>query len=160
MILSSLHPNPIDMTNGKAECNFCKLIKRELPISVVYEDEKVISFMDIQPINPGHLLIIPKTHVTNLKDLKPDTGGHMFETAMRLSEALRVSDIKCEGVNLFLADGETAGQDVFHVHLHVIPRFRGDGFGFKLDDSYYILPNRTELDEAASRITKHVKLEV
>ena len=139
------------MTNEE-KCNFCKMINRELPISVIYEDEKVISFMDIQPINPGHLLIIPKIHATYLKNLQSEIGGHMFKTAMRMSEALRASNIRCEGVNLFLADGEVAGQDVFHVHLHVIPRFRGDGFGFKLDDGYHILPDREELDEIAEKI--------
>ena len=135
------------------DCKFCKLINKESPISIVYEDDKVISFMDIQPINPGHLLIIPKTHATNLKELEPDTGGHMFKTAMRLSSALRASGIRCEGVNFFLADGEVAGQDVFHVHLHVIPRFTGDGFGFKLNASYWVLPDREELDKIANKIT-------
>ena len=95
---------------SKEDCKFCKLINRESPISIVYEDEKVISFMDIQPINPGHLLIIPKTHASYLKELEPDTGCHMFKTAMRLSRALRMSGIRCEGVNFFLADGEVAGQ--------------------------------------------------
>jgi histidine triad (HIT) family protein len=147
------------MTNRKEDCIFCKLINKELPISTVYEDEQVLSFMDIQPINSGHLLIIPKTHATYLKDLDPNTGAQMFKTAMRMSEALRASGIRCEGINLYLADGKVAGQEVFHVHLHVIPRFRGDGFGFKLDDSYYNLPKREELEKVASKITKHIKHE-
>ena len=76
----------------------------------------------------------------------------MFKIAMKLSESLRNSGIRCEGVNLFLADGEVAGQEVFHVHLHVIPRFSGDGFGFKFDDSYWVLPERAELDDVAEKI--------
>jgi histidine triad (HIT) family protein len=144
------------MSYGKEGCKFCKLVNRELPISIIYEDEKVISFMDIQPVNPGHLLIIPKTHATYLKELEPGTGGHMFKTAMKLSKALRASGAKCEGVNLFLADGEAAGQDVFHVHLHVIPRFMDDGFGFKFDKSYWTLPAREELNEIANKITPHI----
>ena len=80
----------------------------------------------------------------------------MFKTAMKLSRALRASGIKCDGVNLFLADGEAAGQDVFHVHLHVIPRFVDDGFGFKFDESYWTLPTREELNEIANKITKHI----
>jgi histidine triad (HIT) family protein len=145
------------MINENVDCIFCRLIHRELPISVVYEDEKVICFMDIQPINTGHLLIIPKTHATYLKDLKPDIGGHMFKIAMNMSESLRASGIRCEGVNLFLADGEVAGQEVFHVHLHVIPRFEGDGFGFRFDESYYILPEREELDETARKIGEVIR---
>ena len=144
------------MISGKEDCIFCKLIKRKFPISVVYEDEKVISFMDIQPINSGHVLIIPKTHASYLKDLNPDVGGHMFKIGMKMSKALRESGIMCEGVNMFLADGAVAGQEVFHVHLHVIPRFRGDGFGFKFDDGYYDLPDRGELDALATKIAKEM----
>ena len=140
------------MSQREKECNFCKIAKGQLPLSLVYEDEKVIGIMDIQPVNKGHLLIIPKSHAVGLSDLHPDLGSHMFKVAIVISRALKDSGIRCEGVNLFLADGETAGQDVFHVHLHIIPRFEGDGFGFKLSESYYILPERKELDEAAQMI--------
>ena len=73
-----------------------------------------------------------------------------------MSEALRASGVRCEGVNFLLADGEIAGQEIHHVHLHVIPRFIGDGFGFKLDESYFVLPARDELDEVALKIASHV----
>ena len=76
----------------------------------------------------------------------------MFKIAMKASESLRTSDVQCEGVNLLLADGEIAGQEIHHVHLHVIPRFDGDGFGFKFDDSYWVLPEREELDNVAEKI--------
>lgn len=79
--------------------------------------------MDIQPVNPGHVLIIPRAHAARLSELDDETGAHMFKIAMRISEALRRSGMKCEGINLFLVDGEAAFQEVFHVHLHVIPRF-------------------------------------
>jgi histidine triad (HIT) family protein len=75
---------------------------------------------------------------------------------MSMIKALRESGIRCEGVNLFLADGEVAGQEVFHVHLHVIPRFSGDGFSFKFDDSYFVLPDRGELDEVARKIADRI----
>ena len=74
---------------------------------------------------------------------------------MRLADALRRSGVRCEGVNLFLADGEAAGQEVFHVHLHVIPRFPGDGFGFRFAPGYFQLPGRDALDQVASAI-RHV----
>ncbi len=76
----------------------------------------------------------------------------MFKVAMRVAGALRQSGVKCEGINLFLADGEAASQDVFHVHLHVIPRFRGDGFGVRFGPNYGVEPNRKELDVVAERI--------
>ena len=141
------------------DCVFCKLINQELPRSVVYEDQHVIGLMDIQPVNPGHTLIIPKIHSTSLNELEPETGAHMFKTAMLVSEALRKSEIKCEGVSFHLADGEAAGQDVFHVHYHVIPRFIGDGFGYTYSDSYSTLPERYELDETATMISNQINKE-
>ena len=71
---------------------------------------------------------------------------------MRVAAAVRACGIRCEGVNLFLADGEAAGQEVFHAHLHVIPRFLGDGFGWKFSPNYFVLPPRGELDDLAKNI--------
>lgn len=84
----------------------------------------------------------------------------MFKAAMWIAEAIRRSNVKCEGVNLFLADGEAAFQEVFHVHLHVIPRFRGDGFGLKFSPSYGSKPTRNELDETADKIKKAIRLRI
>jgi len=134
------------------DCVFCRIINGIEPASVVYSDNEVLAFVDTTPVNPGHLLVIPKVHAAELSELDPETGGHMFKVAMRIAEASRRSGIKCEGVNLFLADGEAAFQDVFHVHLHVIPRFSGDRFGLKLGPEYGIRPDRKELDEIAGKI--------
>ncbi|UCE44513.1 MAG: HIT family protein [Candidatus Bathyarchaeota archaeon] len=136
------------------DCIFCSIAKGIIPASTVYSDEETLAFMDIQPVNQGHILVIPKAHATQLSELNPETGGHMFKVAMKSAYAMRHSGIKCEGINLFLADGEAASQDVFHVHLHVIPRFRGDGFGLKLGPNYGFKPNRKELDDAADKIRK------
>ncbi|MHA2092239.1 MAG: HIT family protein [Candidatus Kariarchaeaceae archaeon] len=127
-------------------CIFCKIINDEAESSLVYQDDMVSAFMDIQPVNPGHLLIIPNKHAAYLENLDYEVGGHIFQIGHKLSQALRKSDIKCEGVNLFLADGEAAFQEVFYVHLHVIPRFVGDGFRFIFDESYFQLPLREELN--------------
>ena len=134
------------------DCVFCRIIKGIAPASVVYTDEKVVALMDIQPVNPGHVLIIPKAHAAQLSELDEETGAHMFRIAMRIAEALRRSDIKCEGINLFLADGEVAFQDVFHVHLHIIPRFRGDGFEIKVGPQYGLKTDRETLDKIAEKI--------
>lgn len=134
------------------DCVFCQIVKGTAPASVVYTDERVMAIMDVQPVNPGHVLIIPKTHAARLSELDEETGGYMFKIAMRVAEALRQSCVKCEGINFFLADGEAAFQDVFHVHLHVIPRFRGDGFEIKVGHDYGSRPDRRELDKIAERI--------
>jgi histidine triad (HIT) family protein len=84
--------------------------------------------MDIAPVTDGHCLVIPKAHSTGLDDMEPATAARVMTVAQRLSAALKQSDLRCEGVNLFFADGEAAFQEVFHSHLHVIPRFAGDGF--------------------------------
>ena len=134
------------------DCIFCHIIECTASSSIVYTDEKVAAFMDIQPVNPGHVLIIPKTHAAKLSELDEEIGGHMFRVAMRIAEALRQSGVKCEGINFFLADGEAASQDIFHVHLHVIPRFRGDGFQVKAGPNYGLRPERKRLDEIAEKI--------
>jgi histidine triad (HIT) family protein len=137
-----------------ASCVFCDIAQGRAPASIVYTDEQICAFMDIQPVNPGHLLVIPKEHATYLADLDPHTGGQMFQLGRDLAGALRASGIQCEGVNLFLADGQAAGQEVFHVHLHIIPRFRGDGFGFRFGPGYGLVPEREALDRKAIAIRR------
>ena len=82
----------------------------------------------------------------------PESGKHIFAVAQTLASALRGSGIRCEGINLFLADGKAAMQEVFHFHLHVIPRFDGDGFGFQFSLQYAELPTRDELEKNAFHI--------
>jgi len=108
--------------------------------------------MDIQPINAGHVLVVPDEHAARLAHLPEDTGARMFRIAQRISAALYASGLDCEGINLFLADGEAAGQDVFHAHLHVIPRFAWDGFGLRFGPGYADRPDRESLEVAAKRI--------
>lgn len=133
-------------------CIFCEIIRGKADASTVYEDATCVAYMDIRPVNTGHMLIVPKTHAAFLNDLDEETGAQLFRVAMRLDGALRKSGLRCEGVNLFLADGEAAFQEIFHVHLHVIPRFEGDGFGLKFGPHYYQKPSRSSLDEAAGKI--------
>jgi histidine triad (HIT) family protein len=115
--------------------------------------------MDIQPVNEGHILVVPRVHAAHLAHLEIETGAQLFRVGMALSGAIRQSGVRCEGVNLFLADGEAAGQEVFHVHLHVIPRFRGDGFGFRFPAGYHTLPERRELDGVAADIRRILEVE-
>ncbi len=106
--------------------------------------------MDVQPVNPGHVLVVPNGHATRLSDMDEGTGAHLFRVGQKISAALYKSGVKCEGVIFFLADGEAARQEIFHVH--VFPRFAGDGFGLRRGPDYAELPERSELDEVASGI--------
>ena len=136
-----------------SDCLLCRLARRELEVSVVHEDERTITLMDIQPVVRGHVLVIPRAHAPYLADLDPEDGAQIFRVAQLAAAALRSSSLRFEGVNLFLADGEAAGQEVFHVHLHVFPRFAGDGFGLRLPPDYSVRP-RVELDEVASALRR------
>jgi diadenosine tetraphosphate (Ap4A) HIT family hydrolase len=110
---------------------FADIVAGRAPASRVYEDADVVAFLDIRPWTPGHLLVIPRTPARSLAELDPAVGGRLFRVGQLLAAALRASEVACDGVNFFLADGITAGQEIFHVHLHVIPRTRGDGFGLR-----------------------------
>jgi histidine triad (HIT) family protein len=144
---------------ASGSCVFCDIVRGTTQSSVIYEDSSVVAFMDIQPVNQGHVLVVPRVHAAHLADLDTETGAQLFRVGMVLSGAIRQSGVRCEGVNLFLADGEAAGQEVFHVHLHVIPRFRGDGFGFRFPAGYHTLPERRELDAVAADIRRILEVE-
>jgi histidine triad (HIT) family protein len=137
-----------------ATCVFCDIIRGEAPASPLYADDLVMAFMDIRPVNPGHLLVVPRAHATYLAEMDEETGSRLFQVGIKLASAVRRAGVRCEGVNLFLADGEAAGQEVFHVHLHVIPRFQGDGFGFRFGPDYHRLPERATLDAVAAGIRR------
>ena len=133
-------------------CIFCKIVNNELPGNKIYEDEDVLAFMDIQPINSGHLLIIPKKHAELISDVEDSVVAKMNVIAKKLNTALRKSGLKTEGVNFFLADGEAAGQEVSHVHLHIFPRYKNDGFGFRFPENYRNKPPASQLRIIAEKI--------
>jgi histidine triad (HIT) family protein len=134
------------------DCVFCKILSGELEVSMVHQDDRCSAFLDHQPINPGHTLVVPNRHAPNLAGLGEEEGSHMFRVAQRIAAALRHSGVECEGVNISLADGEAAGQEVFHVHLHIFPRYVGDGFIVRFGPNYRNKPGRQELNEIAGKI--------
>ena len=135
-------------------CVFCDIVAGKAPASIVHRDERCVAFMDIRPVTAGHLLVVPLAHAASLADLDPTDGGHLFVVSQDLAAALRKSGLQADGVNLFLADGEAAGQEVFHVHLHVFPRFEGDGFGLRLPPGYGKPVARERLDREATAISR------
>jgi diadenosine tetraphosphate (Ap4A) HIT family hydrolase len=131
------------------ECIFCAIAARQAEASVVYEDETVVAFMDLNPVTPGHLLVVPREHAVGLEDLDGATSARVWSVGHQMARALRRSGLRCDGINIFLADGEVAFQEVFHFHLHVFPRYAGDGFSI---DAEWKERERSLLDAEAEAI--------
>ncbi|NHI83776.1 MAG: HIT family protein [Candidatus Thorarchaeota archaeon] len=121
--------------SGQSDCTFCKIIRGEIPSTRVFEDDICIAFMDIFPVRNGHCLLIPKMHYENLFDVDLSVLAHMSK---RLAELVRrvKSALNPDGVLTAAANGAGAGQEVPHLHFHVIPRNKGDAFGFRFPDDY------------------------
>ncbi len=133
-------------------CIFCKIVKGEIPSAKIYEDDKVLAFLDIKPINAGHVLVIPKKHSELLKDVKVNDLCKMAEVMKKINKVLRDGEINAKGINLFYADGEVAGQEIPHAHIHIIPRYLNDGFGLKFPTKYGKVFSAKELEKIAKKI--------
>ncbi len=133
------------------ECVFCQIVKGEAPASFVHQDDAIVAFMDIQPITQGHMLVVPREHIVLMKDVSDQVAMRAFRVARQLAAAVP-HVLGAGGVNLFVADGEVAFQDVPHFHVHVIPRYAGDGFGLTFPPSYETPPSRAQLEAIASAI--------
>lgn len=144
------------MSGTYAHCIFCELIHGGGEVSICYEDARSIAFMDIQPVNFGHVLVVPREHFESLKDVPPDLAMHLFEVALKLGPILRKIG-GCDDLNIVVNSGEAAGQNVFHYHVHVIPRCVGDGFDIKLPFADSVMPDRTLLDAMAVRIIAELR---
>jgi len=132
-----------------SDCIFCDILAGKSPASIAYQDEVTIAFMDIYALNPGQVVVIPRKHVTCMADMDEATGMQLFKAAMRVCRAIRKAGVECDGINVLLADGEAAGQEVFHVHFLVIPRLKGDSMRITAN---WTKPDRDELDEIAEKI--------
>ena len=107
----------------KVDCIFCKIAAGENPSRKIYEDNDLIAIMDLSPTSKGHSLIIPKEHYTNIYDIDEEIAGKVMKTAKKLATKMTVA-LNCDGFNLLQNNGETAGQTMFHFHMHLIPRYK------------------------------------
>ncbi len=105
---------------------FLKISRREIPSACVYEDEQFFAFLDIQPCNKGHVLVIPKTHYRNIFDIDVETFGALAQIAHKIANAIQET-LHADGVNVIMNNESAAGQVIFHAHIHIIPRFTDDG---------------------------------
>lgn len=129
-------------------CVFCRIVRGEIPATVVLEDEQTLVFMDIGSVNPGHVLVAAKPHVENLQGMDEALAGAMFRSAARAAKAIeRV--YQPAGISVYQANGAAAGQTVFHAHIHVLPRWENDGLTFTWPVKN---PSRDELELVAVRL--------
>jgi histidine triad (HIT) family protein len=134
-----------------SDCIFCSIVRGEAPATFTHEDDTVVAFMDIQPITHGHMLVVPREHAVLMHDVNETVAMRAFKVARQLAELARQT-LGASGVNLFVADGEVAFQDVPHFHVHVIPRYTGDGFSLSFPSTYENAPSRAELETVAAAI--------
>ncbi|MCC6316821.1 MAG: HIT family protein [Gemmatimonadaceae bacterium] len=132
-------------------CIFCEIVHGAGEASICYEDDRAIAFMDIQPVNPGHVLIVPREHYESLNDVPHALAMHLFDVALRLGPVVRRLS-RSHDLNVVVNSGEAAGQNVFHYHVHLIPRRPDDGFDVPLPFAGSEMPDRTLLDAMAARI--------
>jgi histidine triad (HIT) family protein len=134
-----------------SQCTFCDLIQGSAEVSVCHEDADSIAFMDIQPVNSGHVLVVPRAHYNSLLDVPPEIGLHLFQVTMRLAGAIR-RVTGCDDMNIVVNSGAAAGQDEPHYHVHIIPRRENDGFDINLPFDGSAMPDRTLLDAMAVQL--------
>jgi histidine triad (HIT) family protein len=133
-----------------SDCIFCAILRGDARGHFLCREKLASAILTIEPVTPGHLMVIPDRHADGLADLTEEENAAIFSLGRRMATALRRSGLRCEDVNYFVADGEAAFQDVFHFHLHVFPRFRGDAF--KLVANWHERPSRDELDTIAAQV--------
>ena len=112
----------------KDDCIFCKLSNGDIPTNALYEDDVVKVIFDLNPASKGHVLILPKNHFDDIYSMDDATAAHVFQVAVKVAKAMKET-LGCEGLNIVQNNGEIAGQTVFHFHMHLIPRYQGDGVG-------------------------------
>jgi histidine triad (HIT) family protein len=139
--------------NENPACVFCRIIGGDEMVSIIYEDDEIIAFLDIQPLHRGHVLVLPKRHYKNLFYVPEDLAARTFATARRILPGLRKAT-GSRAINLFSPNGADGGQNVFHFHLHLIPVPVGQPFPLQLPDPTAAVPSRSELDVMAARINQ------
>ena len=133
-------------------CIFCRIARKQAPASLVYEDEKVMAFLDVRPLNEGHTLVIPKAHYETIFEIPEELNAYLHRIVKRVSFAVKKAS-KADGISIFQQNGKAASQEIFHLHVHVVPRYEGQQlarFGEILE------ANREKLEQVAANIRRHI----
>ena len=139
-----------------SECIFCRIAAGELPSSSIYETDEVLAFLDINPLSPGHALVIPKKHAKLLTDMSAEEMAEVGRVLPTVARAVMAAT-KAEGFNVFQTNGACSGQQVGHVHFHIIPRNPNDGLGFRWHPGKY---EEGEMEKHRRRIAKNIEKEL
>lgn len=138
-----------------ADCVFCKIMAKQIPASVVHEDEHTLAFMDLGQVNPGHVLVAARAHAENVYALNDLQAAAVFRSVAKVARAIRGA-FSPPGLSIYQANGTPAGQTVFHFHMHLVPRYEGDGMNLTWPVKN---PPREKLEQAAARIRASLQKE-
>jgi len=134
-------------------CIFCRIVRKQAPASFVYEDASVMAFLDIRPLNMGHTLVIPKEHYETIYEIPDELIGHIHTIVKRTAFGVKKAT-EADGITVIQQNGRAAGQEIFHLHVHVVPRYTGQ----KLPRFEEIQEaNREKLNQAAEKIRQHLR---
>ncbi|MBI4543597.1 MAG: HIT domain-containing protein [Gemmatimonadetes bacterium] len=137
-------------------CTFCRIIGGEEMVSIVHEDDRALAFMDIQPVSPGHTLVVSRDHYPTLFEVPDELAAHCLMVAKQIAPGIQRAT-GADAVNVFSANGRVGGQDVLHFHLHLIPVYEGIPFALQLPMADTPIPSRSELDVMAARIGRAIQ---
>lgn len=133
-------------------CVFCQIVQKKLPASIAYEDDKALAFMDIRPVNEGHTLVIPKQHFEGILDIPEELNAYVNKIVKRVAVAVQKAT-SADGLSIIQQNGRAANQDIFHLHVHIIPKFEGQHTPRFRDLS---VTSREQLDQMASKIKSYL----
>ncbi len=136
-----------------ASCIFCKIVKKQAPASIIYEDETVIVFLDKRPLNEGHTLVIPKKHYVDIFDIPENQLSQVHKVAKQVSVAVKKAT-NADGISIIQQNGKAAAQDIFHLHVHVVPRFEGQKLP-RFSELKEV--ERAKLDDISKKIKQQLK---
>jgi len=135
------------------DCEFCKLVRKESPVSCIYEDARVMAFLNIRPMNEGHALVMPKRHYETIYDVPDEEVAYLFKIVKKVACAVK-KGVNAEGISITQHNGRATGQYIFHVHVHVIPRYEGDKLADITQDIHEM--SRERLDATARKIKAYI----
>ena len=137
----------------KEDCIFCKIAAGDIPSKTLYEDESFRVILDISPASKGHAIILPKNHAANLYELSDEDAANIFVVAKKVATVMK-DVLACDGLNVLQNNGEAAGQSVFHLHVHLIPRYENDAVNIKWNPG---TPDEAFLTEFAQKVSSALK---